>query len=180
MKKDLETIANDGEELYIMMFQMWGVPAFFIMVLTETQIFERLRPLVLENGSRLVDIAVRGQKNRTVLEVFADTEEGITADQLADISRAVDALMEAEQWFSGGYTLNVSSPGLDRPIRFPWQYGRHKNRHVRVLRQVGAEQKTLEGSIHDVDEEQLIIRVGEGFIPIPHDEIVQAHIIATL
>jgi ribosome maturation factor RimP len=180
MKKDLETIANDGEVLYIMMFQMWGVPAFFIMVLTETQILERLRPLVLENGSRLVDIAIRGQRNRTVLEVFADTEEGITADQLADISRAVDAIMEAEQWFGGAYTLNVSSPGLDRPIRFPWQYRRHKSRDVRVIRRIGEERKTLEGSIHDVDEEQLIIRVGEGFIPIPHEEILEACIIAKL
>ncbi|MCZ7555591.1 MAG: ribosome maturation factor RimP [Bacteroidia bacterium] len=180
MKKDPQTIANDGDVLYIMMFQMWGVPAFFIMVPTEQQIFELLQPLVLENGAKLVDITVRGQRNRTVVEVFADTDQGIAADQLADISRAVDAFMEAEQWFDGAYTLNVSSPGLERPIRFPWQFGRHKNRHVALLRAIAGGQQPLEGEIHDVDEEQLILRVGNGFVAIPHDEIMEAHIIAKL
>ncbi len=155
---------------------MWGCPAFFVMVQTTIQILERLVPIVENAGAKLVDVTVRGQRNRTVVEVFADTEQGITADELANISRAIAGIMEAEQWFSDAYTLNVSSPGLERPIRFPWQYARHKNRDVEVERTVAGETQTLAGTIHDVDDDQLVLKVGEGFVAIPHETIVQAHI----
>ncbi len=146
------------------------------MVQTTIQILERLVPIVENAGAKLVDVTVRGQRNRTVVEVFADTEQGITADELANISREIAGIMEAEQWFSDAYTLNVSSPGLERPIRFPWQYARHKNRDVEVERTVAGEKQTLAGTIHDVDDDQLVLKVGEGFVAIPHETIVQAHI----
>lgn len=124
----------------------------------------------------MVDFTIRNQRDRTLIEVFVDTEQGITADMLAEISRVIDGEMESENWFSTPCTLDVSSPGLDRPIRFPWQYARHRNREVEVVRTVGEEQQKLKGTIHDVDDDQLVLKAGDGYIAIPHETIVQAYV----
>jgi len=128
----------------------------------------------------LVDLSVSPRGKKQMLEVFVDTEAGITADELAVFSRGLEEEIEKRSDFNLPYTLEVSSPGLERPVRFPWQYRRHTGRQVNVAYRKADEQMVHTGEIVEVDDDQLIVRDGEGLRAIPHENIERAVIQATL
>lgn len=96
----------------------------------------RIRALADEIAEGLdlyvVDVEVRGQKGSRVIEVFADADEGAGLDDLAKLSRELEFLLDTEDLVKGRYTLNVSSPGADRPLRLPRQYRQHLGRPLKV------------------------------------------------
>lgn len=127
-----------------------------------------------------MELAFRPQGRRRVLEVFVDTEEGITADLLAELSRTIGEAIEENGWITDAYQLVVSSPGLDRPLRFPWQYRRHLGRTVRLSLREADATREVEGRILEATDEQILISDGDGALPVPHDRVLQASIIAVL
>ncbi len=115
-----------------------------------------------------------------MLEVYADTENGITADTLAALSRSIGEAIDENGWITESYHLVVSSPGLDRPVRHPWQFQRHLGRTVTLSIIEGDEKQNITGKILDAEEEQLVISLGEGAKAIPYDRIENALIQAML
>jgi ribosome maturation factor RimP len=75
-----------------------------------------LQPGLGALGYELLGCEVHQQRNRTLLRVYIDQEQGITLDDCEKASRQIGAVPELESLFSGPYTLEVSSPGLDRPL----------------------------------------------------------------
>lgn len=146
--------------------------------------FETLKNTIerLLEGSEihLVDLAVSPRGKMQLLEVFVDTEQGITADELAIFSRMLEEEIEKHSVFTAPYTLTVSSPGLERPLRYPWQYRRHTGRRVKVAYRKAGEQMVHTGEIVEVDDNQLIVRDGDALRAIPHKNIERAVIQATL
>ncbi|MDT8325537.1 MAG: hypothetical protein RRA94_15595, partial [Bacteroidota bacterium] len=126
-------------------------------------------PLVTEAGAHLVDVEVRRQGKKRLIEVFVDTERGITADELAGISRLLGDAIEKGDLVQDAYTLIVSSPGLDRPIRHPWQFRRHTGRIARVRWKEKGTEVEHSGEITDATDEQVLLRDGDGFRAVPHD-----------
>lgn len=93
----------------------------------------------------LLEIIRRGQTNSTVLEIIVDSEEGVHLDTLADISREIGAFLdEADDVLKGRYRLEVSTPGLDRPLEHDWQFRKNLGRLVSVT-WVDQEQKKMSG-----------------------------------
>src|SRR3989442_15039623 len=83
-----------------------------------TQVEELLRPIAARLGLETVDIALSGEGHRTVLRVVVDrVEGGITVEECARVSEALSRQLDLYDLFEGPYTLEVSSPGLDRPLR---------------------------------------------------------------
>ncbi len=80
----------------------------------------------------LVELEVRGAPGSQAVDVFIDSDEGIGVDTLAQISREVAFLIDAEDVIAGRYRLNVSSPGVDRPLKLPRQYKKNVGRALRV------------------------------------------------
>ena len=97
---------------------------------------ERVQALVEEvlAGSPhfIVELEVRGAPGSQAVDVFIDSDEGLGVDTLAEISREVAFLVEAEEVIAGHYRLNVSSPGVDRPLKLPRQYKKNVGRTLRV------------------------------------------------
>ena len=69
-------------------------------------------------------VAIKLQANN-VLKVFIDNDSGLVVDQCRRVSRYLESYLDEEQWLGEQYTLEVSSPGIDRPLRLKRQY--HKN-----------------------------------------------------
>ncbi len=136
--------------------------------------------LVSDAGAHLVDVEVRNRGKKRFVEVFVDTETGITADELASISRLLGEAVEKGDLVRDAYTLVVSSPGLERPIRHPWQFRRHAGRNVCVRWTAEGEELEHTGEIMEVTDEQVILRDGDGFRAIAHETIVHAMIEITL
>lgn len=91
-----------------------------------------LEECVEKHGAHLIDLIVRGDKGKQVVEVFVDNEEGVTAELCAEISRSMIQTIDAARILPGTYRLDVSSPGIERPLKFPWQYRKHVGRPVTV------------------------------------------------
>jgi ribosome maturation factor RimP len=125
---------------------------------------ERLRAtaegLVDAHGARIVEFLLRGAPGHRVLELRIDNEEGVTLDLCSAVSRAVAAAIEGIG--EGSWRLEVSSPGIGRPLKFPWQYRKHVGRLLEVRRRLGDEEVTLSGELVAVDEAGIAVRTGEG------------------
>ena len=75
-------------------------------------------PIVAASGAYCVDVVLRGEHGQRVVQILADTDAGITIDQCAEISRALGMAIEQAGMITGPYRLEVSSPGIDKPLRF--------------------------------------------------------------
>ena len=75
-----------------------------------------LRPAVEETGKELLGVEYISAGNHSVLRLFIDHENGIDVDDCAEVSRQVGAILDVEDPISSEYSLEVSSPGLDRPL----------------------------------------------------------------
>lgn len=96
-----------------------------------------LEPVVAGAGADLEDVTVTAAGRRSVVRVVVDADGGISLDDVAEVSRvvseALDALDEAEPGvFGGSYVLEVSSPGVDRPLTAPRHWRRSVGRLVRA------------------------------------------------
>jgi ribosome maturation factor RimP len=112
-------------------------------------------------GAHLIDLVVRGERGTRVIEVFIDSEAGITSDACTAVSRSVGEALEASREIDGAYRLVVSSPGIDRPLQFPWQYKKHIGRRMEVrLRPAGGPEQ-IAGTLVGVDEDGITVRTGK-------------------
>lgn len=91
-----------------------------------------IRPGVNALGFELVTVELTGRGAGTVLRVYIDRPDGITVDDCADVSEQVSAVLDVEDPIAGGYTLEVSSPGLDRPLVRPEHFVRVVGEKVRI------------------------------------------------
>jgi ribosome maturation factor RimP len=82
----------------------------------EQKLTELLRPAVEETGKGLLGIEFLSAGNHSVLRLFIEHENGINVDDCAEVSRQVSAILDVEDPISTEYSLEVSSPGLDRPL----------------------------------------------------------------
>ena len=115
--------------------------------------------VLAETDLFLVDLSVRGWKGSQVVEVFADREaepgEGVNLDLLADVSRRLGFLIETEEVIADTYRLDVSSPGLDRPLTDPRQFRRHIGREVALSLASG---DTVTGELTDATPEAVTVQ----------------------
>ncbi len=118
-----------------------------------------LEPILEARRYVLVDVELRGRPGRFLLQIYVDREGGgITIRELKSLSEEISAHLDVEDPVPGSYTLEVSSPGLDRVLRkdreFRWALGKR----VRVVLTTG---ETFEGTLVHVDEEALTLS-GQG------------------
>ncbi len=95
------------------------------------QNFENIREIAQlvaeQNNLLLIDLIVRGSESSRVIEVFIDGEINITADECALVSREISKQIDENELLKS-YRLDVSSPGVDRPLLYLKQYPKHLNR----------------------------------------------------
>ncbi len=134
-------------------------------------------PIVEGQGAMLIDVAVRGDHGGRVVEIFVDTDEGVTTELCADISRAISRALDATALFQHRYHLVVSSPGMDRPLVFPRQYPKNIGRRMVVKMRGKDGVETIEGELVGADGERIVVRdTGGKEIEIPYAGILEAKV----
>jgi ribosome maturation factor RimP len=83
-------------------------------------------------GFELVDVEVKRERGGHFVRLYVDKEGGIGLDELQSVSEEVSAILDAEDPIESTYTLEVSSPGLDRPLRTEAEYRRFLGRLVKI------------------------------------------------
>jgi len=121
-----------------------------------------IRPVLEREGVYFMDISLRGNRDRQVLEVFVDTDEGITTEKCAEISRAISPVLDTQDVLVGRYSLMVSSPGLDRLLTQAWQFRKNVGRRVRAKVREVAAARTVEGQLVGFGDGHITIKLDEG------------------
>jgi ribosome maturation factor RimP len=87
-------------------------------------------PVLAEQGLELVDVEVRREGRGQMLRLFVDRQGGVDLESLSSLSRELSVLFDVEEPVVGSYTLEVSSPGINRPLRKPDHFVRYLGKKV--------------------------------------------------
>ncbi|TNE74110.1 ribosome maturation factor RimP [bacterium] len=111
----------------------------------------------------VVDVELKGALGNQIIWVYLDTEQGgISVDSCAKVSNELGLLLDANEVISGKYLLNVSSPGLDRPLKDARQYKNNIGRKVKVRYKTEEGGKNTSGKLVGFDGEVLTIELEKG------------------
>jgi ribosome maturation factor RimP len=145
-----------------------------------------IAPVLHDMAVELVDLEFKREGRDWFLRLFIDKEGGVTLDDCADVSREIDALLEVEEVVDTAYRLEVSSPGLDRPLKKPEDYERFKGRLVKVKTfekldpdDRGHSRKTFEGELLGLEAGRVrILQLDKkgGVVEIPLEGIAKANL----
>jgi len=137
-----------------------------------------LEPAVAAAGFELVGIEfVRAGKHST-LRVFIDHEEGISVDDCADVSYQVSAVLDVEDPINTEYNLEVSSPGLERPLFNAAHYERFLGEEVSVqLTAAVMNRRNFKAQIAAVDGEKVTFAIGDESLTVPVNAIKKANLV---
>lgn len=98
----------------------------------EKSLLAALEPMAEQTGVEIVTVEVAGARKAPTIRVFIDTPEGVSFDQLSSAQAWINRIMDDIDPFPGAYTLEVSSPGIDRPLRTPEHFERFAGETVQI------------------------------------------------
>jgi ribosome maturation factor RimP len=130
-----------------------------------------VRDAVDAAGFELEQLEVQRAGRRNLVKVVVDADNGIGLDEVADVSRAVAGVLDEHDHVLGGpYTLEVTSPGTDRPLTRPRHWRRNRLRLVKVK----TEAETFTGRVGDADEQAVTLLVSGELRRLPFDAVDHA------
>ncbi len=141
------------------------------------KIKEMLIPIAEASGAFAVDIAVRNERGGKLVQAFVDTDKGITIEVCAEISRELARRLDQTHLIQTSYRLEVSSPGIDKPIRLLRQYQKNVGRRFKVTYQGAEHPNPLLGTLQDVKGDQLEFKTDTGeVISIDFSKIIESRV----
>ena len=138
-------------------------------------------PVAARYGADLVDVIVRrGRTN--LIRLVADREGGIDLETCARVSEEVSRMLDVEDPMAGTYTLEVTSPGLDRPLRTAADFRRHVGKKLRVVvarqgRGVPGPTEQHEGTLEEVEGDRVVLQTASGEVRIPIEVVAKAKVL---
>jgi ribosome maturation factor RimP len=129
-------------------------------------------------GVRLIDVELTGSLRKPTVRVFIDKEEGVTLDDCAKVSRALSAVLDVEDLIHTPYMLEVSSPGMDRPLKRLKDFEENVGKLARVVtRESMNDQKFFMGRIMSVENGDIkLLLEGDKEIEVPFEQISKARL----
>ena len=155
-------------------------PVFFMNKWTQEFVadVERLaEPLLKAEGVRLIDVEYRREPKGRVLRVFIDKQGGVTLDDCAGISNQLGDILDARTDCNEPYHLEVSSPGIDRPLTKPKHFVNFEGRQAVIRTNRPVEGKTcFKGVLAGCSEATVRLVVDGRPVTIPYETILKAHL----
>ena len=125
---------------------------------TETRVLPLVLPIVEEMGLELVDLEFVKEGANWYLRIYIDKENGVDINDCEAVSKAVEAKLDAEDPIEQAYVLEVSSPGLDRPLKKEEDFARFAGEIIDVkLYQAMNGKKTLEGKLIGLEDGVIVM-----------------------
>ncbi len=129
-------------------------------------------PEILEEGVELVDVEFVREGKTRCLRVLIDKRGGVTIDECEAVSRRIDPILEEAGLMADVDTFEVSSPGLDRPLKKPADYARHMGEKIDVgLYKAIDGDKTITGVLTDYEDGGVTLETPDGLIKLEKGEI---------
>jgi ribosome maturation factor RimP len=142
-----------------------------------SKLYELAERSIDSNQTFIVDIEVKGSSSAPIIWLYLESEKGgISLDECAVISRRLQVTIEANGLFGDTFTLNVSSPGLDRPLKQKKQYKVNTGRNAKVKYTQEGSVKLLEGVITDSDEDTVTLKSNGALVRLDYATIIETKI----
>ncbi|MDH3343002.1 MAG: ribosome maturation factor RimP [Gammaproteobacteria bacterium] len=146
----------------------------------QTQLEELLSPVVTSLGFEFVGMEYLPQGKHSLLRIYIDTPDGITVDDCSAVSHQVSGVLEVEDPINGHYVLEVSSPGLDRPLFKFEDFERFSGHNVQIRLQIPMDgRRNYKGLLEGVQADgQLVdVAIDDEIISLPWDKIEKARLV---
>jgi ribosome maturation factor RimP len=148
----------------------------------QEKIRQLIEPVIESEDMEIIDVECLKMKFRWLVRIYIDKEGGVTVDDCSEISKQVGDILDVYDVLPGSYTLEVSSPGLDRPLTRDKDFIKYRGSAVRIRtgeKMDGA--KNFHGILIDYLDEDgrktLIVDVSGKNYHIPRDLVVKAHLV---
>jgi ribosome maturation factor RimP len=139
---------------------------------------EMLEPGIRSMGYELVGVEYQGGTSNGLLRVYIDSEQGISADDCQKVSYLVSGVLDVKDPIKGHYTLEISSPGLDRLLFRPEDFERFAGQLARVRMSHPVDgQRRFKGHLRGLDGDKVVIEQEGQEISLPFDDIEQARLV---
>jgi ribosome maturation factor RimP len=151
-----------------------------VLVAREAKLIEMLQPVVESMGFDFWGLEFLVQGRHSLLRVYIDHSDGINVDHCAEVSRQISSVLDVEDPITQEYTLEVSSPGMDRPLFGLEQYQESIGQIIELkLRMPFDGRRKFKGRLTGVEQEDVVLQVDEHEYLLPHELIEKAHIVPT-
>lgn len=135
-------------------------------------------PLLTQLGYELVDLEFAPGRREALVRVFIDRAEGVGIEDCEQVSREFSALLDVEDPIPQAYTLEVSSPGLDRVLRIPAHFARFAGVRVHVELKLARDgRRRFTGTMSQVTDSDIELQVDGQPVRLPFADIAQAHLV---
>lgn len=139
---------------------------------------ELLQPLVEDLGYEFVGLDYHSHPKNAVLRIYIDSDAGVGLEDCSRVSHEVAALLDVEDPIAGHYNLEISSPGLDRPLFTPAQFRQFAGSEVKLkLFAPQSGRRKMTGRIIDADDSELGLSVDDEKIVIDFSNIAKANLV---
>lgn len=148
-----------------------------VLTVKEQKLLDALEPKAKDEGIEIVTLEITGAKKSPTIRVFIDTEDGVGFDELSRAQGWMSDLMDEIDPFPGAYMLEVSSPGIDRPLRTLEHFSRFAGERVQIKTTSPLDgRSSFTGKLAGVCDEDVLLDTESGQIRIPYDAIRRAHV----
>jgi ribosome maturation factor RimP len=133
-------------------------------------------------GMQVVLTEIKGGGSRSIVRVYIDTPAGVTLDECERFSKRFSVSLDVEDWIPWSYVLEVSSPGLNRPLRKEADFQRFQGKKAKVHTRTPLDgQKNFRGTILGIAERKLALELEDGRrVEISLSEIEKANLVAEI
>ena len=143
----------------------------------QDSLVELITPIVEESNYELVDVEYKNEAGGMVLRVYVDKLGGITIDDCSIISRELSTVLDVNDLISNSYRLEVSSPGLRRPLKKKNDFEKYIERTVKIkTKELIMERKNFLGVLKGIENETVMIDIDGKMYTVPLDSIVKANL----
>ena len=148
----------------------------------QEKIRQLIEPVIESEDMEIIDVECLKMKFRWLVRIYIDKEGGVTVDDCSEISKQVGDILDVYDVLPGSYTLEVSSPGLDRPLTRDKDFIKYRGSTVRIKTGEKLDGvKNFHGKLNDYLDENgaktLIVDVSGKIYRIPRDMVVKAHLV---
>ena len=130
-------------------------------------------PFLETHGADLVELSISGNHRRKVVRIFVDRLGGVTIDECAAFSRGLEDVLDTHDPIEGAYTLEVSSPGLNRALKTTRDYRWAQGKSVRI---VAEGRGTLVGELVSVGESRVVLKIEGEAVDVVRTDIKKANL----
>ena len=146
--------------------------------LIRDRVFSLIEPVLEDIGFELVEVEYLSMHGRWILRLYIDREGGVTIDDCVDVSRELGDLIEIKEVIDHEYVLEVSSPGLNRPLRREKDFIRAIGSRIKLKMTHDLNgQKNFTGSLKDFKNRTIYLETGGKMIELPFDNVEKSNLI---